>query len=234
MARLRGEEAWARAIISAELGLPVEEHDDGSSPGMYDLRIDPKGRSGAVEVTACADPEATETWNLINRRGEVWVMDGSLARALPAHEQLSRRWNARTSLTSALTVDRDPREQASAHRFPGFSDTEEVGSPTPPAPPHESAGQAWSVDSVFALEARRAVLGQQTSSNGGQNLIRDPCSVSFRLISGSRVVNPGDHRTCDQAAGRRRGSGAQTGSFAHINSIGGLGRGRRSRCGGSR
>jgi hypothetical protein len=120
MARLRGEEAWARAIISAELGLPVEEHDDGSSPGMYDLRIDPKGRSGAVEVTACADPEATETWNLINRRGEVWVMDGSLARALPAHEQLSCRWNARTSLTSALTVDRDLREQASAQRFPGF------------------------------------------------------------------------------------------------------------------
>jgi hypothetical protein len=76
MARLRGEEAWARAIISAELGLPVEIHDDGSSPGMYDLRIDPKGRSGAVEVTACADPESTETWNLMNGRGEVWVVDG--------------------------------------------------------------------------------------------------------------------------------------------------------------
>jgi hypothetical protein len=36
-------------MISAELGLPVEKHDDGSSPGMYDLTIDPQGRCGAVE-----------------------------------------------------------------------------------------------------------------------------------------------------------------------------------------
>jgi hypothetical protein len=63
-------------MISAELGLPVEMHDDGSSPGMYDLRIDSKGGWGAVEVTACADPESTETWNLMNGRGEVWVVDG--------------------------------------------------------------------------------------------------------------------------------------------------------------
>jgi hypothetical protein len=76
MARLRGEEAWAQAMISAELGLPVEKHDDGSSPGMYDLRIDPKGRWGAVEVTAYADPESTETWNLMNGSKEVWVVDG--------------------------------------------------------------------------------------------------------------------------------------------------------------
>jgi hypothetical protein len=76
MARLRIEEAWARAIISAELGLPVEDHDDGSSPGMYDLTIDPQGRRGAVEVTACADPESTETWNLMNGRADVWVVDG--------------------------------------------------------------------------------------------------------------------------------------------------------------
>jgi hypothetical protein len=76
MAKLRGEEAWAQAMISAELGLPVEKHDDGSFPGMYDLMIDPKGRCGAVEVTACTDPESTETWNLMNGGGDVWVVDG--------------------------------------------------------------------------------------------------------------------------------------------------------------
>jgi hypothetical protein len=76
MAKLRGEEAWAQAMISAELGLPVEKHDEGSFPGMYDLMIDPKGRCGAVEVTACTDPESTETWNLMNGGGDVWVVDG--------------------------------------------------------------------------------------------------------------------------------------------------------------
>jgi hypothetical protein len=76
MAKLRGEEAWAQAMISAELGLPVEKYDDGSFPGMYDLTIDPKGGCGAVEVTACVDPESTETWNLMKGRGDVWVVDG--------------------------------------------------------------------------------------------------------------------------------------------------------------
>jgi hypothetical protein len=63
-------------MISTELGLPVVRHDDGSTAGMYDLTIDPKGRKGAVEVTACADPESTETWNLMNSRGEAWLVDG--------------------------------------------------------------------------------------------------------------------------------------------------------------
>ena len=43
---------------------------------MNDLTIDPKGGCGAVEVTACADPESTETWNLMNGGDDVWVVDG--------------------------------------------------------------------------------------------------------------------------------------------------------------
>jgi hypothetical protein len=42
---------------------------------MYDLRIDPEGRCRAVEVTACADPESIETWNLMNGGDKVWVVN---------------------------------------------------------------------------------------------------------------------------------------------------------------
>lgn len=41
---------------------------------MHDLDICfPDGRRGAVEVTAAADADAIEFWNLINSRGERWI-----------------------------------------------------------------------------------------------------------------------------------------------------------------
>ncbi len=74
MATIREEERWASKCISSALGgVPVTRYDDGSQPGMYDLKIVYPGRSwAAVEVTAAADAESIELWNLINGRGR-WV-----------------------------------------------------------------------------------------------------------------------------------------------------------------
>jgi hypothetical protein len=74
MARIRDEEEWARRCVRLALGrVHVSHHDDGSSPGMHDIEIvHPDGRRGAVEVTAAADRESIELWNLINGGGR-WV-----------------------------------------------------------------------------------------------------------------------------------------------------------------
>jgi hypothetical protein len=61
-------------MISTHLGLKVEHHDDGSAPGMYDLKIIfTNGSYAAVEVTTCADSESIATWNLMNGDGKVWI-----------------------------------------------------------------------------------------------------------------------------------------------------------------
>lgn len=74
MKELRGEEKWCQSILSTVLGVRVEQHDDGSRPGMHDLDVlFPDGRRGAVEVTAAADADAIEFWNLINGSGERWI-----------------------------------------------------------------------------------------------------------------------------------------------------------------
>lgn len=62
-------------MIAAALGVEVRQHDDGSRQAMHDLdAMLPDGRA-AVEVTACADGEAIETWNLMNRDG-YWTLPG--------------------------------------------------------------------------------------------------------------------------------------------------------------
>ena len=76
MRELRGEEEWARTCIGEALGAEVESHDDGSEPKMFDLRIRyPDGRQGAVEVTAAADTQSIELWNLVNGGGR-WIEPG--------------------------------------------------------------------------------------------------------------------------------------------------------------
>jgi len=67
---LQSVEAWARSIISTELGVAVEIHDDGSEPGMYDLRIGSRDTPHvAIECTGAVDRVATETWNIGPARG---------------------------------------------------------------------------------------------------------------------------------------------------------------------
>ncbi|MEU4382799.1 hypothetical protein [Micromonospora echinofusca] len=74
MAKLRGEERWVKACIEATLpDAEVEQHDDGSKPGMHDLDLIRSGqRFGAVEITSAADPESIPLWKLINK-GQRWI-----------------------------------------------------------------------------------------------------------------------------------------------------------------
>ena len=71
MSGLRAEEKVVAATITATLDVKVEQHDDGSQPGMHDLNIaSANERLGAVEVTAAADPDSIQLWKLVNGRDE--------------------------------------------------------------------------------------------------------------------------------------------------------------------
>lgn len=75
MTELRGEEQGVAATIAATLGLTVEQHDDGSRPGMHDLNIlTADGGTSAVEVTAAADPDSIQLWKLVNGQDERWTV----------------------------------------------------------------------------------------------------------------------------------------------------------------
>ena len=90
MKELGGEELWAQACIQQALpDCQVAQHDDGSRPSMYDLKITyPDGSIGALEVTAAADAEQVELWKLVDGRGERWIesslVGGWLVRILPS------------------------------------------------------------------------------------------------------------------------------------------------------
>lgn len=77
MPELRGEEQWAARMVQAALGRPVQQHDDGSQPGMHDLDIvGPGGALAALEVTTAADSDSIQLWKLVNGRGERWIVPG--------------------------------------------------------------------------------------------------------------------------------------------------------------
>jgi hypothetical protein len=57
-----GEERWAQRVISRELRLSVEQHDDGTEHRMYDLRVGPAtSPTHAIEVTSAAWEEFMAT-----------------------------------------------------------------------------------------------------------------------------------------------------------------------------
>ena len=61
----------ARRRISNALRVRVQ-HDDGFQPGMHDLEVTyPDKLSAAVEVTAAADAQSIELWNLV-KGGDRW------------------------------------------------------------------------------------------------------------------------------------------------------------------
>jgi hypothetical protein len=70
MRQPRDEEQWARACVQHAIqDCTVELHDDGSVPGMYDLKIVyADGSTGAVEVTAAADAGRVELWREVRKR----------------------------------------------------------------------------------------------------------------------------------------------------------------------
>ncbi|MFL5385638.1 MAG: hypothetical protein ACJ8GN_24235 [Longimicrobiaceae bacterium] len=67
-------EEWAKQIIARELNREVEVHDDGTQPGMYDLRVGPvTAPQIAIECVGAVDPIRTETWNIGPARGPLWL-----------------------------------------------------------------------------------------------------------------------------------------------------------------
>lgn len=72
---LGDEEVWVQTCIQKTLSdFPVKQHDDGSKPGMYDLKIIyPDGSLGAVEVTATANAQQLELWKLVGGQGKRWL-----------------------------------------------------------------------------------------------------------------------------------------------------------------
>jgi hypothetical protein len=102
--QLGPEEVWVQECIQQELpGLLVEQHDDGSRPSMYDLKITyPDSSIGAVEVTAAADAEQLALWKLVGGRGKRWIepdlAGGWQVRVLPS----TRGKNLRQQLPSLL------------------------------------------------------------------------------------------------------------------------------------
>jgi hypothetical protein len=61
---MAGEE-WARRILEKELKRDVTMNDDGSAPGMYDLRIGSADAPEiAIECVGAVDSTFTETWNV--------------------------------------------------------------------------------------------------------------------------------------------------------------------------
>lgn len=66
---MAGEE-WARRIVEKELSRTVVINDDGSAPGMYDLRVGPPDAPEvAVECVGAVDQTYTETWNVGPAKG---------------------------------------------------------------------------------------------------------------------------------------------------------------------
>ncbi len=61
---------WVRGILKKELKQDVEINDDGSAPGMYDLRVGPADAPEmAIECVGAVDPIFTETWNVGPAKG---------------------------------------------------------------------------------------------------------------------------------------------------------------------
>lgn len=75
MPRLRPEEMWAKVCIERALppGCSVGQHDDGSQPSMFDLRIDyPDGRIGAVEITVAVNAQELALARVLHQKVRNW------------------------------------------------------------------------------------------------------------------------------------------------------------------
>ncbi len=101
---LRREEEWARSMISQALAVPVEQHDDDSSPvGMHDLNILHHDRpAAAVEVTAAADAAFIELWNLMNGDHRRWQEEGMQGGWMVVLDQSARANRLRRELPRLL------------------------------------------------------------------------------------------------------------------------------------
>ncbi|HTH47649.1 MAG TPA: hypothetical protein VMB21_09085 [Candidatus Limnocylindria bacterium] len=78
MRLLKDEELWAQACLQQALpDARVEQHDDGSEDGMFDLKIIYSDDSaGAVEVTMAADRKYIELGKQLDRQTKDWHIPG--------------------------------------------------------------------------------------------------------------------------------------------------------------
>lgn len=68
----RSVEVWAARLIERELKRPVLVHDDGTQPGLYDLRIGPSDApEAAIECVGAVDRIRTEAWNIGPAKGPI-------------------------------------------------------------------------------------------------------------------------------------------------------------------
>lgn len=114
-------------MMTRALGVPVDQHDDGSEEGMHDLTFRHEdGRTAAVEITAAADGESIALWKLMNNRDERWIerdlVGGWAVGLLPS----ARAKDLRRTLPGLLrdleqrgitALDLDLAESASAERL---------------------------------------------------------------------------------------------------------------------
>lgn len=78
-------------MIALALGRAVEQHDDNSGPGMYDLRVGPEANPDiAIEVTGAVDRTFAETWNSGPAKGpKQWALVGDWAVQLKIRPDLN-------------------------------------------------------------------------------------------------------------------------------------------------
>lgn len=117
MPEMRGEELWVAACVEAALpGVRVAQHDDGSRPSMYDLDLLRDGVPfAAMEVTAAADAESIELWNLVNGSNERWTEPDMLGGWMVTVTPQARAKRLRTDLPSLLRILESGAEEADRH-----------------------------------------------------------------------------------------------------------------------
>lgn len=102
MRALRPEEEWASHLMSRALGVPVAQHDDGSTNGMHDLDVlYPDRPTAAVEVTSATDGDSVVLWNLMNGDGR-WTEPGLAGGWMVSVEPSARAKRLRSELPQLL------------------------------------------------------------------------------------------------------------------------------------
>lgn len=116
-------------MVEAALAAPTSQHDDGSASGMYDLvsRL-PDGTSAAIEVTAAADRDCIELWNLMNGDGGRWIAADIEGGWMVSLRPTARARRLRKELPPLLKRLEDAGIPGFRHPRAGRSELEEVAS----------------------------------------------------------------------------------------------------------
>ncbi len=107
---------------AALLGVQVVQHDDGSRPSMYDLDLLREGVPfAAMEVTAAADGESIELWNLVNGSDDRWIesdlMGGWMVTVTPRARAKRLKKELPTLLRTLESIAEGPERQAAVDRL---------------------------------------------------------------------------------------------------------------------